>query len=108
VSPAATETPRVREAQTGDEEGEGDGDAEGGEGDEADGDAEATEEEPAAETVTEEPVVAEPPPPIDIPIGPPKKLTNQFNFCDRAALTYNNPYRVRAKIIGKYDIYSFL
>jgi dynein intermediate chain 1 len=24
----------------------------------------------------------------------PKKLTNQFNFCERAALTYNNPFRV--------------
>ncbi|XP_046398571.1 dynein intermediate chain 2, ciliary [Ischnura elegans] len=24
---------------------------------------------------------------------PPKKLTNQFNFCERAALTYNNPQR---------------
>jgi dynein intermediate chain 1 len=23
-----------------------------------------------------------------------KKLTNQFNFCERAALTYNNPFRV--------------
>lgn len=23
-----------------------------------------------------------------------KKLTNQFNFCERAALTYNNPVRV--------------
>ena len=26
--------------------------------------------------------------------GPPKKLTNQFNFSDRASQTYNNPYRV--------------
>lgn len=26
--------------------------------------------------------------------GKPKKLTNQFNFCERAALTYNNPTRV--------------
>ncbi|XP_022903959.1 dynein intermediate chain 2, ciliary [Onthophagus taurus] len=25
--------------------------------------------------------------------GPKKKLTNQFNFCERAALTYNNPVR---------------
>lgn len=23
-----------------------------------------------------------------------KKLANQFNFCERAALTYNNPRRV--------------
>lgn len=27
--------------------------------------------------------------------GKPKKLTNQFNFCERAALTYNNPFRVK-------------
>lgn len=26
--------------------------------------------------------------------GKPKKLTNQFNYCERAALTYNNPNRV--------------
>jgi dynein intermediate chain 1 len=26
--------------------------------------------------------------------GGPKKLTNQFNFCERAALTCNNPCRV--------------
>lgn len=26
--------------------------------------------------------------------GKPKKLTNQFNFCERAALTYNSPFRV--------------
>lgn len=24
----------------------------------------------------------------------PKKLPNQFNFCERAALTYDNPIRV--------------
>ena len=24
-----------------------------------------------------------------------KKLTNQFNFCERASQTYNNPYRVK-------------
>lgn len=27
--------------------------------------------------------------------GKPKKLTNQFNFCERAALTYNNPMRAQ-------------
>lgn len=27
--------------------------------------------------------------------GKAKKLTNQFNFSERAALTYNNPVRVR-------------
>lgn len=34
--------------------------------------------------------VAKPP----IKGGKPRKLTNQFNFCERAALTYNNPTRV--------------
>ena len=27
--------------------------------------------------------------------APSQKLTNQFNFCERASQTYNNPYRVR-------------
>jgi dynein intermediate chain 1, axonemal len=31
--------------------------------------------------------------PVGTPGGPKKKLTNQFNFCERAALTYNNPSR---------------
>lgn len=30
---------------------------------------------------------------VGTPGGPKKKLTNQFNFCERAALTYNNPSR---------------
>lgn len=32
--------------------------------------------------------------------GRPRKLTNQFNFCERAALTYNNPTRVSLKKKG--------
>ena len=28
------------------------------------------------------------------PKAPSQKLTNQFNFCERASQTYNNPYRV--------------
>ena len=28
--------------------------------------------------------------------GKDKKLTNQFNFSDRASQTYNNPYRERS------------
>jgi len=27
--------------------------------------------------------------------GGSKKLTNQFNYSERASQTYNNPYRVR-------------
>lgn len=58
---------------------------EGGEG-EAEGDAEgsdvgAVEQEPEAEDETKDL-------PVGTPGGPKKKLTNQFNFCERAALTY--------------------
>lgn len=31
--------------------------------------------------------------PVGAPGGPKKKLTNQFNFCERAALTCTNPAR---------------
>lgn len=31
--------------------------------------------------------------------GRARKLTNQFNFSERAALTYNNPTRVRTHIL---------
>ena len=34
---------------------------------------------------------------MNVPKAGPKKLTNQFNFCERAALTYNNPCRVSIK-----------
>lgn len=37
----------------------------------------------------------------DIPFKKPKKVPNQFNFCERATLTYNNPIRV-----GKKKLYS--
>ncbi|XP_068082083.1 dynein intermediate chain 2, ciliary-like [Anabrus simplex] len=30
---------------------------------------------------------------VIVPAGGPKKVINQFNYCDRAALTYNNPFR---------------
>lgn len=64
-------------------EGEGDGEGEGGEGGEpgegeTKGEGEGEGEEGAAKPR---------------PAGG-KKLTNQFNFCERAALTYNNPCRV--------------
>lgn len=52
------------------EEGEGEGEGEG-----------------ETETKVES---AKPPPQKG---GRPRKLTNQFNFCERAALTYNNPTR---------------
>ncbi len=79
-SDKATETPDSErkepagDADDGDEDGEGsDG---GGEGDAGDADDDA--QELAVGAVG----------------GPKKKLTNQFNFCERAALTYNNPSRV--------------
>ena len=31
-----------------------------------------------------------------------KKLTNQFNFSERASQTYNNPYRVRHLVASVY------
>ena len=30
-----------------------------------------------------------------------KKITNQFNFSERASQTYNNPYRVRSVLAGR-------
>lgn len=65
------------------EGGEAGAEAEAGEGDEAasqaDGEEGAEEGDAAVEA---------------LPSRPMKKVANQFNFCDRAALTYNNPYRV--------------
>ncbi|CAH1718635.1 unnamed protein product [Chironomus riparius] len=50
-------------------------------GSEAGGEADAEGEEEQKETQTA------------VAAGPKKKLTNQFNFCERAALTYNSPSR---------------
>ncbi|XP_075168505.1 dynein intermediate chain 2, ciliary [Haematobia irritans] len=87
------------------EEGDGEGDdQEPKEGEEAaeeepaeeEAEEEAAEEgaegeEGEAEKVEEEVVEAAPPPP---PTGGKKrKLINQFNFCERAALTFTNPTR---------------
>lgn len=55
-----------------------------------DGDEEEVEEEQVAETEVE---ADEGSKAVGAPGGPKKKLTNQFNFCERAALTYNNPSR---------------
>lgn len=41
--------------------------------------------------------------------APPKsdqKLTNQFNFSERASQTYNNPYRVRVFVMLTYVRYT--
>ncbi|KAJ6643291.1 Dynein intermediate chain 2, ciliary [Pseudolycoriella hygida] len=59
----------------------GDDDGEGAE------DAEADEDEPAAAAAVETPAAAK--------TGGKKrlKLINQFNYCERAAITYNNPSR---------------
>jgi hypothetical protein len=79
--------------------------------DEGDVEADTVDDEPTvtqeAEPI-EEPTVAaiiEPAILHDLPVGPPKKLINQFNFCDRAALTYNNPSRVRILFIHKLLLY---
>lgn len=70
------------------------------EGDGEPKDEDAEDEEPKAEKVeeeadegegdAEEPKVEAKAPPKG---GKPRKLTNQFNFSERAALTYNNPTR---------------
>lgn len=66
------------------EEAEGDqGEEEAGEGSEGGGEGEVGEIEEEIKDVA-----------VGTPSGPKKKLTNQFNFCERAALTYNNPSRV--------------
>lgn len=33
----------------------------------------------------------------------PKKIPNQFNFCERAALTYTNPIRVSVELLRFND-----
>lgn len=57
----------------------------------------AEEVDKTVETVieTEREIEAEPEPEEDeIEKAKPKKIPNQFNFCERAALTYDNPMRV--------------
>lgn len=54
------------------------------------------------EPADEEPVVAAP-----VSTGSKKKLINQFNFCERAALTYNNPSRV-SFFLKLYKILSYV
>lgn len=49
-----------------------------------------------AEREQERELEAEPEPEEDeVEKAKPKKIPNQFNFCERAALTYDNPMRVR-------------
>ena len=38
--------------------------------------------------------------------APAQKLTNQFNFCERASQTYNNPYRVSI-VAASYYLFHF-
>ncbi|XP_044263378.1 dynein intermediate chain 2, ciliary [Tribolium madens] len=72
----AEESERLEE-ETEAEEGEGDAEGEG------EGEGEGESVRPDDED--EKPQTS----------GKPKKLTNQFNFCERAALTYNNPMRTQ-------------
>lgn len=53
--------------------------------DEGEADGEAQEQEEEVQAAPEEE-------------APKKKLTNQFNFCERAALTIANPSRVSSRI----------
>jgi dynein intermediate chain 1, axonemal len=59
--------------------------------------------EPAEPAEVVEPEQPEEPEPVAPPAtgGPKKKLTNQFNFCERAALTYTNPSRVKLSSLKK-------
>lgn len=51
--------------------------------------------EALAEAEREQELEAEPEPEEDeVEKAKPKKIPNQFNFCERAALTYDNPMRV--------------
>lgn len=74
------------EEQEGDEEEEREGDE--GEGGEREGEGERVAEGDEVSRMDAEDTVSRG------AGGKPKKLTNQFNFCERAALTYNNPTRV--------------
>lgn len=105
----------------GDQEGEEEGEEEEGEGglasERPDYDDEAGEEEEEAgedregAEADEEPAEAagqaedESPDKVEAPVivHQPKKrkLINQFNFCERAALTYTNPTRVRTNGMGE-------
>ncbi|RZF40619.1 hypothetical protein LSTR_LSTR007502 [Laodelphax striatellus] len=84
------------EKKEGEEEGEGEddeieGDADGdAEGDgEAEVDADGVDDEDGEEKIETKEDKKGPPQRG----GKAKKLTNQFNFCERATLTYNNPFR---------------
>lgn len=74
------------EEREGDDEEEGEGDE--GEGGEREGEGEHVAEGDEVSRMDADDTVSRG------PAGKPKKLTNQFNFCERAALTYNNPTRV--------------
>ncbi|XP_075214914.1 dynein intermediate chain 2, ciliary [Lycorma delicatula] len=74
------------EGDENEEEGEGEGEGEGEE--EVEVAAEGEDEQEGEEKIDTKVSKTGPP-----PRRKAKKLTNQFNFCERAALTYNNPYR---------------
>lgn len=68
-----------------------------GEGKQTEGNGGAEEEgegEEEAEDVSAVPTKNDPEDSVHCAKGGSKKLTNQFNFCERAALTCNNPCRV--------------
>ncbi|CAB3381334.1 Hypothetical predicted protein [Cloeon dipterum] len=74
-------------------EEEEDVEAEGGASAEEPG-SEKPDEAAAEAEITPDPVVVAPAPtPVPVSVLPHKKLTNQFNFCERGSLTVNNPSR---------------
>lgn len=74
-SQTGSTTPDLDKAVDENADGENDEDA----GSEGGGDAEGEEEQKESQAA--------------VATGPKKKLTNQFNFCERAALTYSSPSR---------------
>lgn len=94
------EEEEVEEAGKGEGEGEGEGE-EGAPAEEAPEEAKPEGAEPAEG----EAVTAAAAPPAGAPPAQPgkrvKKLLNAFNFCERAAMTYNNPYRVSTWLRSK-------
>jgi hypothetical protein len=80
------------------EEPEQEGDAPAEEG--AAENPEPKSEPPPKEEAPPEPEPAAPPPSN----LPKKKLTNQFNFCERGSLTANNPSKVCTKLKSNYII----
>lgn len=79
------------------DEGEGEGEGEGEEEPEAEEEAVEEDEEGEEGGILEKPEAQPTDAQGPVPGKRVKKLLNAFNFCERAAMTYNNPFRVSLK-----------